>query len=258
MPKNKFEEILLEGEQQQVRQETKSHPPQGEQNNQQHDPPAPALESFLDFTATEPTPPPEPNRNNPQNYDRNHWSRLLNNAKHMAPSVRRFLVAMYNAGVRLVEKKERAANGATITSLKFVPGVGEGWQYDDQGNQYPPEWPGKILREIVAILYTQILYSQAVNTPAKDAVRAAIRAGGRLAPCAKGQPGVAGFRFDWSRAGQDEAGQAAVAKARAMLDQVGGDVKRCIEATAAVVRQLGCVVALTEMAEVEDYQETEV
>lgn len=255
---NRYEEIMLNEEQKNKEQKGGSFKKQDNHTtNTVPVAPAPDLESFIDFTVTEPVPPLSPNRNNILEYDKNHWSRLLNNAGHMAPGVRRYLMAMYNAGVRLIERKENAPNGATVIKLKFIPGVGEGWQHNGHGNQYPPERAGQMLREIMTALYTYMLTTQADNTPANDAITAAVQAGGRLAPCALGQAGIAGFRFDWSRVGQDEAGQAALAQTRALMDQVGGDVVKCVEQVAATVGQLGMVVTLTEMAEVEDAGEIE-
>ncbi len=221
--------------------------------------PTPTLESFVDFTGftatTEPTPPPVPNKNNPQEYDRNHWSRLLNNSTHLAPNVRHYLVVMYNAGVKLVERKVKAANGKVIVKLKFIPGVDEGWKTHPN--------PGQMLRELMTGLYTYILQEEAAGrnqgdkpSPALSAINAALEAKGCLTPCAPGQAGIAGFRLDWSKVGSDAKSQEKLAQARTMLDQAGGDVKRCIEGVAAAVRELGCVVALTEMAEVEDVGES--
>lgn len=187
-------------------------------------------------------PPPAPNRNNPMRYDSNHWSRLLNNAKHLAPWTQKYLIAMHNAGVRLAERKSDG-------KLVFLPGNKDGWLNSANGT------PGEQLKAIMTMMYNAMLTMPAHqdNSPAFPAIEQAIHAGAVVVPCKPGEKGINGFRLDWS----GSKSQQAVAEARAELDKVGGEVMKYLGRLGDDVRKMGAVIGLTAWMEVVDAGEFE-
>jgi hypothetical protein len=177
-------------------------------------------------------PPPEMEKDG-DGYDRNNWSRLMRQARDMHPEIVEYLEVLYQTGLGLELNKKG--------KFYFTPGINENWT-DERIN------------EVICALYTYMAYlpakkerggSGSGRSSGGDVVKtleAAIEAGGLLAV------GVDGLRFDWSRARD----QAAVDKARRLMDGVGDLLVHYIKRAEADLRKMGFVISLAEMSDLVD------